>query len=259
MQVKFAAKTEVGRVRKKNEDRCGYDERAGIFVVCDGMGGEAAGEVAAELALRTILNYYGRSDLGGNLEADLRSAIQLANTAIREVARSDVRYKKMGSTIVAASTRGDSAAVANVGDSRGYLLRDGAIRQVTTDHSLVAEQVRRGLLKEEDLEKSPWKNIVTRTLGGKDDVEPDVALVDLRPGDTLLVATDGVTKSVPDPKLREIVASANSLDAACELLIKSALDNGSDDNTTCLLLHFEKTPWLSRAHSGGSGSVILGS
>ena len=258
MQVKVAAKSDVGRVRKKNEDRCGYDERAGIFVVCDGMGGEAAGEVAAELALRTILNYYGNSDLGGNLEDGLRSAIKLANAAVREAALADVRYKKMGSTIVAAATRGETAAVANVGDSRGYLLRDGEIRQVTTDHSLVAEQVRRGMLKEEDLETSPWKNIVTRTIGGKDVVEPDVALIELRPGDTLLVATDGVTKSVPDPKLREIVASAGSLDAACEQLIKSALDNGSDDNTTCLLLHFEKAPWLSRAQSGRS-PVILGS
>jgi serine/threonine protein phosphatase PrpC len=242
MEITVAAKTDVGRVRKKNEDRCGYDERAGIYVVCDGMGGQAAGEIAAELAVKTILEFYGNGKRPGNLEGDLRQAITLANTAIRQLAEKEPQYHKMGSTIVAIAIEGDKAAVGNVGDARGYLLRAGEVKQITIDHSLVAEQVRRGMLKPEEAEKAPWKNVVTRALGGADDVEPDLVSLEIRPHDRFIVATDGVTKFVPDAKLKEIVAGTYDLQAACQKVVAAALDNGSDDNATAMLLSSNEAP-----------------
>lgn len=242
MQISVAAKTDVGRVRKKNEDRAGYDERAGIYVVCDGMGGQAAGEVAAELAVKTILEYYGQGKANGNLEENIREAITLANAAIRQLAASEPQYHKMGSTVVAVAIRDATAAVANVGDARGYLLRAGEVKQITNDHSLVAEQVRRGMLKPEEAEKAPWKNVVTRALGGADEVEPDVVSVTLRPHDRFIVATDGVTKFVPDAKIKEIVAGTYDLRSACNKLVEAALDNGSDDNATAMLIASSEAP-----------------
>ncbi len=253
MEILVAAKTDVGRVRKKNEDRCGYDERAGIYVVCDGMGGQAAGEVAAELAVKTILEYYANGQRRGNLEEDLREAITLANTAIRQLADSEPMYHKMGSTVVAIAVQGDTAGVANVGDARGYLLRSGEVKQITIDHSLVAEQVRRGMLKPEEAETAPWKNVVTRALGGADDVEPDVVSVELKPYDRFIVATDGVTKFVPDAKLKEIVAGTYDLQTACQNLVQAALDNGSDDNATAMLISSTAAPAKTKAQA----AVIL--
>ena len=255
MEITVAAKTDVGRVRKKNEDRCGYDERSGIYVVCDGMGGQAAGEVAAELAVKTILEFYGKNQRKGDLEGELRNAITLANTAIRKLADSEPRYHKMGSTVVAIAVAGDKAGVANVGDARGYLLRGGEVKQITVDHSLVAEQVRRGMLKPEEAEKAPWKNVVTRALGGADDVEPDVMSVDLHPYDRFIVATDGVTKFVPDNKIKEIVAGTYDLQAACRKLVQTALDNGSDDNATAMLLSSSEAP--AKAKANAKAAVIL--
>ena len=258
MQITVSAKTDVGRVRKKNEDRCGFDERAGIYVVCDGMGGQASGEVAADIGVRTILDYFAQNGRSGNPENDLRLAIQMANSAIRQKAQSDPQFHKMGSTVVAISVRGDSAAVANVGDARGYLLREGVISQLTKDHSLVAEQVRRGMLKPEEAEKAPWKNVITRALGGADEVEPDVAILDLRLRDTLIVVTDGVSKSLPDAQLREIVIGTKELDSACERVVTKALDNGSDDNATCMLLGCDTGRWpLLKSQTRQSHAEIL--
>jgi serine/threonine protein phosphatase PrpC len=258
MKISVAATTDVGRVRKKNEDRCGYDEHAGIYVVCDGMGGQAAGEVAAELAVRTILNYYGRPNGSGELEGEVRAALELANSAVLDAAAAEPRYNKMGSTVVAISIRDNSAAVANVGDSRGYLLRDGMLQQITKDHSLVAEQVRRGMLSAEQAESAPWKNIVTRALGSPENAEPDVAVIDLQPHDTLIAATDGVIKFVSDNKLCEIAASDRSLEDACKLLVQTALDGGSDDNATCMLIRAERAGLSTLLHRASATPTILG-
>lgn len=258
MQITVGAKSDVGRVRKKNEDRCGYDENAGIYVVCDGMGGQAAGEVAADLAVRTILAYYSRPDLTGNLEQDVRGAIEKANAEILQAADADIRYHKMGSTVVAVAIRDNTAAIGNLGDARGYLLRDGVLRQVTKDHSLVAEQVRRGLLKPEEAENAPWKNVVTRALGGAPTTEADVEVVELQPNDTVIAATDGVIKFLSDEKLREIVAGGTKIEDACASVVNAALDGGSDDNATCMLIRCEKAGAAAINARSASAATILG-
>jgi serine/threonine protein phosphatase PrpC len=258
MKVTVAAKTDAGRVRKKNEDRCGYDERAGIYVVCDGMGGEAAGEVAAELSVRAVLDYFEKAELSDNLEDEMIAAIELANTRVREAAAADARYHKMGSTLVAVLIRNGAAVMGNVGDTRGYLLHEGELRQISVDHSLVAEQVRRGILTAEQAQSSPFNNIVTRALGAADSVEADFATIDVHPHDTFLLASDGVIKFVAEEKLREIVNSAEDLSAATEAIVTAALNNGSDDNATCMLVRCEKAGIGDFLHRPEAAAKVFG-
>jgi len=176
-----AGKTDIGLVRTNNEDNFGFDLRRGIFVVCDGMGGAAAGEVASKIAVDTVLEYFrndsGRAEspvLGRKFEgvseyaAGLGNAIQLANQAIQEAAAHNPNRSGMGSTIVAVCVHGMFFSIANVGDSRIYLARGGRIQQLTSDHSLVMEQVRRGLMTVEEAEKSDMQNVIVRALGSED-------------------------------------------------------------------------------------------
>jgi len=137
---------------------------------------------------------------------------------------------------VALLVRDGKASIAHVGDSRVYLLRDGQIRLLTADHSLVMEQVRRGLMTMEEAERSSIQNIITRALGSEDAAEPDVQDVETSPGDIFLLATDGLTKLVKEPSLREITASESSLEKACDALVAAARTAGGDDNITCLLV-----------------------
>jgi len=247
--VEVAGRTDVGCVRTSNEDTFGYDRACGIYVVCDGMGGQAAGEVASQLALETVLEYFRRYSAQGNYpligekfddispEANtLASAVQAAGIRVFHEALEHPERQGMGSTIVALLVREGKASIAHVGDSRVYLLRDGQIRLLTADHSLVMEQVRRGLMTLEEAERSSIQNIITRALGSEDSAEPDVQDVQLSPGDLFLLATDGLTKLVKESELRRITVSASSLDKACEALIAAARAAGGDDNITCLLV-----------------------
>lgn len=249
VSVQVAGQTDVGCVRANNEDSFGYDSACGIYVVCDGMGGQAAGEVASKLAVDTVLDYFRRhtpegkfpqvgenfDDISPHANA-LASAVQAASLRVFQEAQEHPGRQGMGTTIVALLLRAAAASVAHVGDSRVYLLRDGQIRQLTTDHSLVMEQVRRGLMTVEEAERSSMQNIITRALGSEESVEPDVQEVEVAPGDILLLATDGLTKLVKEPRLREITASAHSLEKACEALVAAARAAGGDDNITCLLV-----------------------
>jgi serine/threonine protein phosphatase PrpC len=193
-----AGKTDIGLVRTNNEDNFGFDLRRGIFIVCDGMGGAAAGEVASKIAVDTVLEYFrndsGRAEspvLGQKFEgvsehaAGLANAIQLANQAIQEAAAHNPNRSGMGSTIVAVCLHGMFFSIANVGDSRIYLICGGGIQQLTSDHSLVMEQVRRGLMTVEEAEKSEMQNVIVRALGSEDSVEPDLEDHEFAPGDVL--------------------------------------------------------------------------
>ena len=182
LAVEVAGKTDVGCVRANNEDNFGYDSRYGIFVVCDGMGGQAAGEVASKMGVDVLLDYFrnqsaaGETANGGNGVSGARSlsnAIQLANTTIFKAGQEQNGRSGMGSTIVAALVRGNSLAIGHVGDSRIYLVRQGTIQQLTQDHSLVMEQVRRGYITLEQAEKSEMQNIILRALGSAEMVEAD--------------------------------------------------------------------------------------
>ena len=244
-----AGRTDVGRVRTNNEDNFGYDTRSGIFVVCDGMGGHAAGERASRIAVDTILHYFrqnsgererqfmGQTYEGVSARANaLAGALQLANQAIQEEAAQNPAQAGMGSTVVAVCIEGNLFSVAHVGDSRVYLLRGGMLQQLTADHSLVMEQVRRGLMTAEEAARSTMQNVIMRSLGVEESVEPDLADHEFTEGDVLLLCCDGLSRWVPESRMVEIIEQAPSLDDACEQLIDTAKALGSDDNVTCVLV-----------------------
>jgi len=256
MVIQAAGSTDIGLVRINNVDNFGYDLRRGIFVVCDGMGGQQAGELASKIAVDTILEYYGQehstSDVGAAKYEGvspravlLATAIQLANQAIHETGTRDSRVQGMGSTIVAVAIEGNLFSIANVGDSRIYLIRKNEIVQLTNDHSLVMEQVRRGLMTIEEAEQSRMQNVIVRALGTDDTVEPDLADHEFIPGDVLLMCSDGLSRYVKDEKMTEAV-NQDSLDQACLGLIEAAKNGGSDDNITCLLIRALHPSWKDR-------------
>ena len=266
LTVQVAGKSDLGCVRTNNEDNFGYDTRYGVFVVCDGMGGQAAGEVASKIGVDTILDYFrkaggetGKYPLEGQpLEGvseranALASSIRLANRSIFEAASKDAGHAGMGSTVVAALVKGNFLSIAHVGDSRIYLIRKDSIQQLTNDHSLVMEQVRRGLITQEEAEKSNMQNIIIRALGSEDTVEADVDDMVAQPGDILLLGTDGLTKYVKDAALLKLVKSAPTLSQACDALIQAARDGGGDDNITCILVRVVEQPWYRRWFGKGS-------
>lgn len=254
-----AGKTDLGCVRKNNEDNLGWDQRVCLYVVCDGMGGALAGEVASKMGVDLLLGYFregkeaGSYPEFGDMPSDmstagrqLLSAIRRANAAIFEAGQAKQSQQGMGSTIVAALLQQNFLTIAHAGDSRMYRLRNGVLEQLTQDHSLVMEQVRRGLITIEEAEKSEMQNIIIRALGSEEAVEPDIQeLIALR-DDVYLLATDGLTKLVRDDLIKEILEHSPSLDAACEDLIKAARERGGDDNITCLLLRVVEQPWYQR-------------
>src|ERR1051326_9101538 len=264
LAVKVAGRTDVGCVRANNEDNFGYDSRYGIFVVCDGMGGQAAGEVASKMGVDILLDYFRKLGSASLNQADgektsgaesLASAIQLANRTIFHAGQEQSGQGGMGSTIVAALLRGNSLSIAHVGDSRIYLIRHGAIQQLTQDHSLVMEQVRRGYITLEQAQKSEMQNIILRALGSEEVVEADVEDLVAVPGDILLMASDGLTRYVQDEEILEIVNGPGGLEQACGELVKIARESGGEDNITCVLVRVVNRAWyhniLSKLFSGG--------
>ena len=284
LAVEVAGKTDIGCVRANNEDNFGYDSRYGIFVVCDGMGGQAAGEVASKMGVDVLLEYFRQADKGqdggktpaaGNANPaaveeqptqalptsvspgarSLARAIDLANRKIHQAGQSQNGQSGMGSTIVAALVRGNSLAIAHVGDSRIYLVRHGEIQQLTQDHSLVMEQVRMGLITREQAEQSEMQHVILRALGSEENVEADIEDLLAVTGDFLLMTSDGLTRHVRDQEILKIVTASSSLEKACTALIQTAKDRGGDDNITCLLLKIVDRPWYTdifkRLFSGG--------
>lgn len=267
LAVEVAGKSDIGCVRGNNEDNFGYDSRYGIFVVCDGMGGQAAGEVASKMAVDALLQYFrdpaNSPGIGGDrvitavpvCANKLADAINLANRTIYQAGQEKTGRSGMGSTIVAALVRGHSLAIGHVGDSRIYLIRQGGIQQLTQDHSLVMEQVRLGYLTREQAENSELQNVILRALGAEKEVEPDVEDLVAVSGDVLLMTSDGLTRHVRDEEILAIVSSSRSLDQACSALVEAAKDRGGDDNITCLLLRIVERPWykdiLSKLFPGG--------
>lgn len=253
LAVKVAGRTDLGCVRANNEDNFGYDSRYGIFVVCDGMGGQAAGEVASKMGVDILLDYFRKlgvvpksSPANGQPASgaeSLASAIQLANRAIFQAGQEQEERGGMGSTIVAALVRGNSLAIGHVGDSRIYLIRQGTIQQLTQDHSLVMEQVRRGYITLEQAQKSEMQNIILRALGSEESVEADVEDLVILPGDLLLMTSDGLTRHVKDEEILAIVKGPGNLERACNELVETARERGGDDNITCLLVRIEDQPW----------------
>jgi PPM family protein phosphatase len=269
LAIEVAGKSDVGCVRINNEDNFGYDSRYGIYVVCDGMGGQAAGEVASKMAVDVILNYFRDAAASGKYQQvgepregaseqckALASAIRLANRSIHEAGQKQVGTAGMGSTVVAALIHENSLCIANVGDSRIYLMRQGSIQQLTQDHSLVMEQFRRGYITREQAEQSQMQNIILRALGSEESVEPDIEDLVTLADDVLVMSSDGLTKYIRDEEILKIVTSSQSLEEGCNKLIQTARQRGGDDNITCLLLKVVQQPWykgiLQKLFGGGS-------
>jgi protein phosphatase len=236
-----AAATDRGRRRPSNEDAFGFSVEDGIYVVCDGMGGAAAGEIASSLAVDEVLRLlsdrrqYGHADLP---EAAKR-AVLAANEAIFSRAQRNRRLSGMGTTLVALTAAERHIWVLNIGDSRCYRLRKRCLEQLTLDHSLVEEQVRLGRMSHSEALRSPLKNVITRALGTQDQVTPDVFGMEAEPGDLFLLCSDGLTRELPDKSIESLLSQSLPLKDLCNSLVNAAKKAGGHDNITCLLVRAE--------------------
>lgn len=235
-----AAKTDRGRKRTSNEDAFGYSLEHGVFLVCDGMGGAAAGEVASNLAVKEFLHWFTEhlpADLSmTDIEVLLREAVAQANQTIYEEAVRTPQLHGMGTTLVGLFVRERHAWIVNIGDSRCYRLQHGAIEQCTHDHSLVEEQVRLGRMTAAEAARSPMRNVITRAVGTRSEVAADVLEVEVEAGDIFLLCSDGLTKELRDIQIERLLQEADTPASACERLVESANWAGGRDNITCLVL-----------------------
>lgn len=236
-----AAVTDRGRKRPSNEDAYGYSIESGVYVVCDGMGGAAAGEVASSLAVDEVLRLL-KTDgqvSTGELPAAAESAVTAANDAIFSRAQRNQRLSGMGTTLVVLATRDQRVWVLNIGDSRCYRLRSGRLEQLTQDHSLVEEQVRMGRMTPREALQSPLKNVITRALGTQSHVTPDVFEFEAEPGDLFLLCSDGLTRELSDSTIQELLNREGTLENLAAHLVEAAKKAGGHDNITCLLVRAE--------------------
>ena len=231
-----AAITDRGRKRSSNEDAFGYSVEDGVFVVCDGMGGAAGGEVASSIAVDEVLQFLTRRDRNVPVSTLAEDAISAANSAIYSRAQRNPRLSGMGTTLVCVVVEENQVWVLNVGDSRCYRLRGGSLEQLTLDHSLVEEQVRLGRMSPAEARRSPLRNMITRALGTQSRVTPDCFQFEAEPGDLFLLCSDGLTRELSDKAIASLLSSGAPLEERCCGLIKEANKSGGRDNITCVLV-----------------------
>ncbi|MBS1709220.1 MAG: serine/threonine-protein phosphatase [Armatimonadetes bacterium] len=243
--VSVGAKTDMGRVRENNEDKHEFfipeteQELAGkglLFVVCDGMGGHEAGQIASELATKTFIDVYRNHT--SETEGALRGAVAAANRFVHDVGRSVQARRGMGSTLSSLILLQDQGFIAQVGDSRVYRLREGELQQLTIDHTWVEETVRAGMMSREAAEASPYRHMITRAIGPEADVIPDIFQMTLMPGDVFMLCSDGVTNHVEDPDIHQILANHGPSEAAWKL-VGAALVGGGSDNATVVVVRID--------------------
>ena len=249
MKVVASAMTDKGPVREVNEDFCCVEEGLGLFAVADGMGGHMAGEVASKMAIEVVRDFIAtkegddRQPLGeyqkeySNISNRAAEAVRLANRIINDASRSNPSYERMGTTLTAAVLRNDRFSIAHVGDSRAYLIRAGCIEQITDDHSLVAEQLKMGLLTEEAAKHSDIKNVITRALGVNPDIDVDIEELAIADGDRVVLCTDGITSVVSDGEILSAALSSRGADVLCKSLLALANERGSRDNMTIVAVY----------------------
>lgn len=255
MRIDYGARTDLGRVREINEDNLRVVPEMNLFILSDGIGGAAHGEVASELAVTTIEEHCRKSVADPSLpyEGDMRpdltektnrlaSALRLANRAIHQTASADSNMRGMGATIVAIWLDGERLSLAHVGDSRAYRLREQGLDQLTRDHSLVAEQVRLGILTPEQAERSEYQTMLIRALGASETVDVDVDEHVMLAGDTYLLCSDGLSRMVPDEKIAHAIASFKKPPKAVDRLIELANEAGGEDNITAILVRCQRKP-----------------
>jgi len=264
--------TDVGRVRTNNEDCYKIVEPLNLFVLSDGMGGEAHGEIASAMAVETVVKHC--LDIEANPAAKvvgpvqpnwsartkrLSTAIHLANKNIFKSAEKNPDQHGMGATLTAVWIDGAKLSIAHVGDSRAYLLRGGSLLQLTRDHSLVAEQVRRGILTSAEAEESDMQSVLLRALGAQAEIEVDVEEHTLFPRDVLLLCSDGLTRMVTDPEIAGTLQAETNTGQAAENLVALANERGGPDNITVVIVRLEKESkgWFSWLR--GNSRKIVGS
>lgn len=240
--TKVAGLSDVGRCREVNQDTFVVDESMELYAIADGMGGHAAGEVASDLAIHAVAhslrdhsteNSRWSPEEAGEL---LRQALREGNRKIVESVESRAEWRGMGTTLVAMVRVDSEVVIAHVGDSRAYRFRAGDFDQLTSDHSLVNEQVRAGILTPEQAQRSPYRNIVTRALGNQPDVEVDLIHTPVEPGDIFVLCSDGLSGMLSDDQIRDVLESDGTTpQLACRRLVDLANENGGEDNITVIV------------------------
>jgi len=249
MQLEAVARTDPGPVRDRNEDYFSVDVEAGLFLVADGMGGHASGEVASAIAVETVREILLNGDDPEETDLDLkvvdpqeeirerlRYSMNQASLRIRKVARENPAHRGMGTTLAVLLVEGDVAHLGHVGDSRIYLFREGRLLRLTRDHTVVQQEIDAGRLTPELARVVHFKNVLTQSIGYHGPVEPDTSTRPLRQGDTFVICSDGLTDPLDDEAIGEVCKSCRPEDLADEL-VRHALERGGDDNVTVVVLH----------------------
>jgi len=242
LRLKAAARSDVGMIRSGNEDNYDSDVNAnrGVFIVADGMGGHAAGEVASLMAVQTVMQELAELreiDDGGAAANKMAGSLRLANRNIHDRTLAESDKQGMGTTASVLVIDEKKYLIGQVGDSRVYLVRDGLLTQLTKDHSYVQEQVDAGFLTPEQAKYHPYSNVITRCVGASSDVEPDVYKGDTKAGDIFLVASDGLTGMVDDRRISQLLMSRAEPDRKVHSLISEANGRGGLDNITAIVVH----------------------
>jgi PPM family protein phosphatase len=254
MKITYKAVSDVGRKRKGNEDSLFVNPEQHLFVVADGMGGHAAGEIASKVAVDSINEFVcltgGDEEitwpfgLDENISYDgnrLKTAIRYANRKVLEAMKERSEYEGMATTVAAVLVDGEDANLAHVGDSRVYLYRADELRQLTSDHSWVNEQLQSGVISADQARSHPLRNVVTRALGGKPDLLVDMQVHKALPGDILLLCSDGLTTMIPDDEIARVMRDAGGdVGKAASALVATANAKGGEDNITVLLIRFDE-------------------
>ena len=233
MKLVAYGKTDKGLVRTENEDDFCIEGDLGFSAVADGMGGHASGEVASKMAIDIVRDYFKNEK--EPLSNRMTSGIRLANRAIYDASRNQSQWNGMGTTIAAALLIGNRLSVAHVGDSRVYLVRGGNLEQITDDHTIVSEQVQKGLMTREEADQSGMRHILTRALGIDPDVNVDVDELTMSKGDRLVFCSDGLSELVSDDEILYAVMSSDTPEIACDQLVNMANQKGGHDNITVIV------------------------
>jgi protein phosphatase len=250
--IEAFARTDVGRRRKLNEDSVLVAPESQLYVVCDGMGGHNAGEVASQMAVETLAAFVERSGiekeitwpwgLDANLSFDanrLKTAIRLANARVFQSADSHEELTGMGTTVVAALVSGNTMTLGSAGDSRCYLARDGQLQQLTQDDSWVSAALGEGILNSDDVDRHPLRNVITKAVGARDSIDIEVTEQQLQAGDVALLCSDGLHGMVGDDEIgRLLVSGAGSLEQLSAQLVDAANEAGGRDNVSVVLLRY---------------------
>lgn len=235
--VQIGFKSNKGIVRHNNEDACFVIPGSDVYIVADGVGGNNSGEVASRTAVENIAGYVNDNDIRANSTPEeifgfMTGAIACANTAIYSMGTGQLKYKGMATTVVLAYLYHGEAYIANLGDSRAYVYRDGGIRRITKDHTYVNELIDKGVITEDEAEVHKQKNVITRALGAEPDVQPDFYKLPLNTGDVLLLCTDGLYGEVGEERMAQILSLEKNMNDTCADLVDAALQSGGRDNIT---------------------------